>query len=93
VLAVLAVEEAARGCALPVTATHRGAGSLVRFLSGVYRGGRRCAFPPYGTGESFAAPAVSKSFLLLFFKKEVLAFCCAKDGLLRFARNDEGVLA
>jgi hypothetical protein len=30
--------------------------------------------------------------LLLFFKKEVLA-CCAKDGLLRFARNDEGALA
>jgi hypothetical protein len=33
----------------------------------------------------------SRSFLLLFFKKEVLPLLCAKDGLLRCARND-GVL-
>jgi hypothetical protein len=36
-----------------------------------------------------------KSFLVspagrLFFKKERLSFCVAKDGLLRLARNDAG---
>jgi hypothetical protein len=44
------------------------------------------------SGQGWAFHRLGAFLALFFFKKEVLSFCFAEDGLLRFARDDEGLM-